>query len=140
MGHDRAGAQLANEGFYRALEGLDLGAMDALWLHGPWVRCVHPGWEAITGWDNVRRSWEQIFRNTPWIRVTPSGVEVVAFEDVAIVSCSEDITTTQGGDVGLGVTQATNVFVRTPEGWRMAVHHASPVPVRITQAFTGTVQ
>ena len=140
MSDARAAVEQANQGFYRALEGLDLAAMDALWLHEPWVRCLHPGWEPLTGWDPVRRSWQQIFENTRWMRVTPTAVEVVVLGEVAIVSCSEDITTTREGDVGLGVAQATNVFVSRPEGWRMVVHHASPVPVRITQPFSGTAQ
>jgi ketosteroid isomerase-like protein len=28
---------------------------------------------------------------------------------------------------GGGAAVATNVFVRTPDGWRLWVHHASPV-------------
>ena len=27
-----------------------------------------------------------------------------------------------------GYAVATNVFLRTPVGWRLLVHHASPVP------------
>jgi ketosteroid isomerase-like protein len=136
----RAALRQANESFYRALEGLEIGAMDALWLHEPWVRCVHPGGEAIAGWEAVRRSLEQIFANTTWIGVMPTGVEIVVVGDVGIVSCVEDITATQDLGLGLGVAQATNVFVRRPEGWRMAVHHASPAPVRITRPFDGTTQ
>jgi ketosteroid isomerase-like protein len=140
MSDDRNAVREANEAFYRALEGLDLHAMEALWLHEPWVRCVHPGWEAIAGWEAVRRSWEQIFANTAWMGVASTGVDVVVVGDVGIVSCVEDITATQGLGLGLGVAQATNVFVRRPEGWRMAIHHASPAPVNVTQPFGGTDQ
>ena len=130
----------ANEGFYRALEGLDLRGMEELWLHEDWVHCVHPGGEALAGWAAVRGSWQQIFENTRWLRVTPTGVRAVVLGEVGIVSCSENITATQDGDVGLGVAQATNVFARRAEGWRMVLHHASPAPVRVTQPFSGTVQ
>jgi len=140
MSDEREALREANERFYRALEGLDVGAMDGLWLQAPWVRCVHPGWEAIAGWEAVRFSWEQIFASTRWMRVTPTSVEIAAFGEVGIVSCSENISATHGGHVGLGVAQATNVFLWTPDGWRMIVHHASPAPVRVTQPFTGTVQ
>jgi ketosteroid isomerase-like protein len=135
-----AAVEQANASFYKALETLDLEAMDALWLHEPFVRCVHPGREVLAGWESVRQSWQQIFENTRWMRVTATGVDVVVFGDVGIVSCAEDITATRDEEVGLGVAQATNVFIRTPEGWRMVVHHASPAPVRVTQAFSGTVQ
>ena len=66
----------ANDAFYRALEKLDLAAMDALWLHEAWVRCVHPGWDALVGWPGVRRSFEQIFAGTRWLHVTPTAIDV----------------------------------------------------------------
>jgi ketosteroid isomerase-like protein len=130
----------ANEGFYRALETLDLAAMERVWAHEPWVRCVHPGWEVLVGWPAVRKSWEQIFANTGWIRVTPTELDVRSFGELGLVACAENITTTREGDVGLAVAQATNVYRRTAEGWRMVHHHASPAPVRLTQPFGGSLQ
>ena len=129
-----------NERFYRALDALDLQAMDELWLHEPWVRCVHPGWDVLVGWDLVRQSWQQIFESTNWMRVTATGVEVIAFGDVGLVSCSENITAKNEGDVGLAVARATNIYLRQGEGWRIFHHHASPAPVQVTQPFSGTVQ
>jgi ketosteroid isomerase-like protein len=130
----------ANAHFYRALEGLDLQAMDRLWAHEGWVRCVHPGWDILVGWATVRKAWEQIFANTRWLRVTPTTVEATVIGDVGVVVCSENITATTEGDVGVAVAQATNLFRRTRDGWRMIHHHASPAPVRVTQAFSGTAQ
>ena len=140
MSDARAALQLANESFYRALEGLDLGAMEALWLHEPWVRCIHPGWDLLVGWDLVRQSWQQIFSGTRWIRVTPTSVDVRVVGEIGLVGCAENITATSDGDVGVAVAQATNVFLRTADAWRMIHHHSSPAPVRVTQPFTGTVQ
>lgn len=130
----------ANERFYKALESLDIEMMDRLWLHEGWVRCVHPGWDALVGWPAIRKSWEQIFSNTNWIRVTPTSVELKAFGDVGIVACSENISATHEGDVGLAVTQATNLYKKTGNGWRLFHHHASPAPVQVTQPFSGIVQ
>ena len=129
-----------NERFYRALDALDLQAMDELWLHEPWVRCVHPGWDVLVGWELVRQSWQQIFESTNWMRVTATGVEVIAFGDVGLVSCSENITAKNEEDVGLAVARATNIYLRQGEGWRIFHHHASPAPVQVTQPFSGTVQ
>ena len=114
--------------------------MERLWLHEAWVRCIHPGWDVLVGWETVRQSWEQIFASTSWIRVTPTSVDVQVLGDVGIVACAENITATSDGDVGVAVAQATNLFLRTPEGWRMFHHHASPAPVHVTQPFSGTVQ
>ena len=130
----------ANERFYRALEDLDLAEMDRLWLHEPWVRCVHPGWDVLVGWERVRESLEQIFAGTGWMRVTPTECDIHVFGDVGMVACAENITASRDSDVGVAVAQATNLFRRTPEGWRMIHHHASPAPVHVTQPFSGTIQ
>lgn len=129
-----------NERFYRALEELDLEEMDRLWLHEPWVRCIHPGWDVLVGWDRVRESLEQIFAGTGWMRVTPTECDIHVFGDVGMVACAENITASRDSDVGVAVAQATNLFRRTAAGWRMFHHHASPAPVRVTQPFSGTIQ
>jgi ketosteroid isomerase-like protein len=59
---------------------------------------------------------------------------------VAVVTCSENITAQSEEDVGMAVAQATNLFRKTPEGWRLFHHHASPAPVQVTHPFSGTVQ
>ena len=130
----------ANRSFYRALETLDLQAMDDLWLHAPFAHCVHPGWEALVGWDAIRDSWERIFSNTGWMRVTPTALHAEVLGEVAVVTCTENITAKSHEDVGLAVATATNLFLRTPGGWRLFHHHASPAPVQVTHPFTGTVQ
>ena len=52
-------------------------------------------------------------------------------EGVASVTCTENVLTgdeSTGPDAfGGAKAVATNVFVRTPEGWRLWIHHASPV-------------
>lgn len=137
---DREALREADRRFYHALETLDLAGMDELWLHEPWVRCVHPGWDVLVGWDTVRRSWQRIFENTSWMRVTPTGIDSLSFGDVGLVACSENITAQRDDDVGLAVAHATNLYLRTEAGWKMFHHHSSPAPVEVTQPFSGTIQ
>ena len=118
--------RLINERFYRALTGLDLAAMAAVWSHEEAVRCIHPGWEILEGWGEIRQSWEIIFANTTTLVVEPSEVKVRIEGEMAWVSCLETVTT--GADRGVSLARATNLFVRTPDGWRMILHHASQVP------------
>ena len=122
--------KLSNERFYRALTNLDIEAMAAVWSHDDGVRCIHPGWELIEGWEVVRQSWDIIFANTTSLVVEPSEVKVRVEGDMAWVCCLETITS--GGEAGSprGVTaaRATNLFVRAGDEWKMILHHASQVP------------
>ncbi len=63
----------ANARFYQAFETLDLAQMDLVWSHDEHVKCVHPGWPILIGWDAVRSSWEAIFENTAEMRFTALG-------------------------------------------------------------------
>ena len=130
----------ANDTFYRALEDREIDTMDALWLHEGWVRCVHPGRDAIVGWPGVRRSFEEIFAGTRLLHVTPTAIDVLVFGEIGVIACVENITTESEDEMGMIAAQATNIFRLTDGGWRMMHHHASSAPMHVTQAFDGGVQ
>ena len=85
---DEAEVIEANARFYRAFEALDIHEMDRVWAHGPHVKCVHPGWPLLTGWDAVRESWDTIFTNTEEMRFTLSNVSAAVGGDLAWVTCT----------------------------------------------------
>jgi len=140
LSDDHESVRQANDRFYRALEAQDLEAMEEAWVHAPFAHCVHPQSDAIVGWEAVRESWAKIFASTRWMRVTPTADRIEIIGAVAIVTCAENITVQSDEDVGLAVASATNLFLRTRDGWRLFHHHASLVPVQVTHPFTGTVQ
>ena len=119
--------EAANFRFYRAFEALDLARMEAVWSHGEHVSCVHPGWSLLTGWPAVRDSWGAIISNTEEMRFTISDVRVVAAREIAVVTCTENILSGMGGRIAVTSVLATNVFERSPDGWRLILHHASHV-------------
>jgi ketosteroid isomerase-like protein len=117
----------ANAAFYRAFETLDLAEMDRVWAHASVVRCVHPGWPLLCGWQAVRESWRTIFANTEEMRFTISDVTVDVGGDLAWVTCTENILAEAGERVSVTTILATNLFRRTDAGWRLIHHHASHV-------------
>jgi hypothetical protein len=129
----------ANDRFYRALNDLDLNDMDRIWSHGSFVRCVHPGWELIVGWEAVRASWEGIFQGSsggPSHSVETADVSIQVFSDLGWVSCIERITFSRlprrsGGASSTSLAVATNLFQRSrgDDVWRMILHHASLLPL-----------
>jgi len=119
--------EAVNAEFYAAFETADLDRMQAVWDNAADVCCVHPGWDALRGLSRVMRSWAVIFANTPYIQFFLSDVEVSVSSDLAVVSCVENILTAPSDAGGDSKVVSTNVFRRTDEGWRMSLHHGSPV-------------
>lgn len=130
----------ANAEFYRALESGSLERMDEVWLHDESARCVHPGWEMISGWGRVRKSWERIFASGQKMRVAPTELQIWTSGDVACVTCKENITIFDDASFDSAQAAATNLFVRRGGLWLMLVHHSSPVPVLVPDPATDTIQ
>jgi len=128
-----ASVEAANTALYTAFEALDFRAMEALWAHTPDVVCVHPGWEPLSGWPAVRESWRAIIANTGYMRIRPSEVEVQVEGDLGRVLCIENLYTIMGSQAVHSRVAATNLFRRTPEGWRLVLHHGSPISTDATQ-------
>lgn len=124
---DAAELRDANARFYRAFETLDIAEMDQVWAHAGHVRCVHPGWPLLCGWDAVRESWQRIFASTEEMRFTLSAVTVNVGADLGWVTCTENILSEVGGRVSVTAILATNLFERGRDGWRLVHHHASHV-------------
>lgn len=129
----------ANGRFYEALCTMDLEAMDQVWLGEDWVRCVHPGWAQLEGWEAVRESWARIFENTQFLRVTVSHVFVHQERDLGWVSCVEKASSTGEGRIDSAYVQASNLFVRRRDRWLMVLHHASHLPISMSPGGEETV-
>ncbi|HZJ06287.1 MAG TPA: nuclear transport factor 2 family protein [Nocardioidaceae bacterium] len=129
--YDRASVLGANTAFYVAFESADLDAMTELWIEDPEAMCVHPGAMPVRGTSAINRSWALIMANTPYIQFFLTDVETSVLSDVASVTCTENVLTademTEQGVFNGAKAVATNVFVRTVDGWRLWIHHASPV-------------
>ena len=117
----------ANARFYRVFESQDLERMEAIWSHGEHVRCVHPGWCLLAGWDAVRASWEAIFKNSHEMRFSIGDVHAQVEGVLGWVTCTENILSEVGDRVSVTAILATNLFERGPGGWRLVHHHASHV-------------
>ena len=127
-------AQDAENAFYEALERADLEAMMAVWAEDEEVLCVHPTGARLTGQDQVRESWTQIFAGGARARVHVTHQVVLSSMMMEVRSVQENFTiegeprAPQGRDSRPAPIIATNVYLRTAAGWRMIVHHASPAP------------
>jgi ketosteroid isomerase-like protein len=123
----RQQVEAANRRFYEAFESLDMAALADCWADGDEIACVHPGGPWISGGEAVRESWELIMAHTGYVEVAVEIVDVVINDPVAWVSCIEHVTSANGPERATASVAATNVFVLGADGWRMVLHHASPI-------------
>lgn len=122
---DEAQVVDANARFYRAFESLDLAEMDLVWGHGEHVRCIHPGWCLLVGWEAVRQSWEAIFKGAEEMRFSITDIRPYVNGDLGWVTCTENILSEARGQVAVTALTATNLFERRGQDWVMIHHHAS---------------
>lgn len=111
--------------FYEALQQGDLERLMAVWADEDEVSCVHPGGARAVGLGAIRASFEAILSHgvvnavaAHVRRLTGGGTSIHhVLERVQVMGAK--------GPQSVWVI-ATNVYLKTAEGWRMAVHHASP--------------
>lgn len=118
----------ANERFYAALNAFDIKAMDEVWANEESAVCVHPGREAIIGYERIRQSWLLIFAAPGRMSVAASNERVQLDGDTAWVICTETISLMTEEGLAAAAAQATNIFRKVGGRWRMLLHHASAIP------------
>ena len=119
---DDAAVLFANEAFYLAFDSRDVQAMENLWARRASVTCIHPGWRALAGRDDVMERWKSILASPHAPKVSCHSASARVHGGVAYVICYEDVDNT--------FLVATNVFVMEDGSWKL-VHHqagASPSP------------
>jgi ketosteroid isomerase-like protein len=118
--------QDAAQAFYQAFEARDLDAMMAAWADDEEIVCIHPGGPRLVGYEAVRASFEQLFGGGERLAFRLDQLVAIDSVGLAMQSAIEHVLTPEGKLRGVAI--ATNVFMRTPSGWRLVCHHASPSP------------
>ena len=125
---DQDSAITANEKFYKAFNARDLSAMKEIWSSHQNVTCVHPGWSPLNGFEPIIDSWQGIFKNSGNMDIQISDINMLTSNDLAWVSCVEKLYTIASHGVLASKVFSTNLFKLNQDGWKMIMHHASPMP------------
>jgi len=110
--------------FYDALNRADVDALMALWADDEEIVCVHPNGTRLLGHRAIRSSWEVLLEHGG-LHILPSQLHEMHNLMSAVHTVVEGATAATGEPQHL---VATNVYLKTPNGWRMAVHHVSVAP------------
>jgi len=122
--------------FYEALQRGDLDKLMAVWADDDEVVCVHPGGGRVIGQAAIRASFEAIFGNGG-VPVVPEQLHRLQHMGMALHHLVEriDLVTDQGRQTAWVL--ATNVYLKTAQGGRLAAHHASPAAAQEPPAMGG---
>ena len=111
--------------FYAAFEKGDLEAMMQVWDDDEDIVCVHPMGPCLKGPEAVGESWQEIFDSGSPMRFEVKHRRFTRNETISVHCVTEYIN--HGPRLqNRSIVVATNVYKKTPFGWRMIVHHASP--------------
>jgi ketosteroid isomerase-like protein len=116
----------ANLAFYDAFNSRNIDKMSQMWSRSPHARCVHPGWELVIGWTEIRQSWLDIFRTIQRIEFGLEDVHIEVSGRTAWVNlvAHVDVTTDENEDFGATVV-TTNIFEQIDGHWLVVLHHSS---------------
>ena len=137
MARPKASAPLASpdeieQQFYQALQRGDIERLMAVWSDDEEITCVHPGGPRVVGAGAIRAAFESIFANGA-VNARPEKVRRLQTHACAVHSVLEhiELMTAEGPQSAWVV--ATNVYLKTTQGWRLVAHHASPGSPREVQ-------
>lgn len=112
--------------FYDAISRADLDALMAIWADDEEIVCIHPDGTRLIGYAAIRASWEEIFTRGG-VHIRPLQLHLLQNMMSAVHNLVEAVYTASGTQRDVHIL-ATNVYVKTPLGWRIALHHASTAP------------
>ncbi|MGD1804046.1 nuclear transport factor 2 family protein [Dapis sp. BLCC M126] len=117
----------ANQAFYRAFEKRDIVALDGILSKGINTVCIHPGRDAIRGFDKIRNSWDLIFKNTDYIEIDLDVITAEINGDIGYVVVVENFRQVNRGRRIKAESIATNIFEIMGGNWYLIHHHGSPL-------------
>ena len=120
--------------FYDAIGRADIDALMALWAEDEDILCIHPGAARLVGHAAIRASWETIFERGG-VAIRPRQLLITQNLMTAIHNIVEEINPADNDHQELHII-ATNIYIKTPQGWRIAVHHASVAPGAVATEHT----
>jgi ketosteroid isomerase-like protein len=123
-------AEDTESAFYDAIGRADIDALMALWADDDDILCIHPGATRLVGHAAIRASWESVFERGG-VHIRPRQLLITQNLMTAIHNIVEEINHADGEHQEIHIV-ATNIYLKTPHCWRIAVHHASVAPGAMT--------
>ena len=122
---DTSSADDIEAAFYEALQTGDIDKLMACWADEDEIVCIHPGGPRLLGAGTIRAAFDAMFAHGA-IQASAEKVHRVEALGCSVHSVLERIEVLTEEGPRHAYVIATNVYQKTPQGWRMVAHHASP--------------
>ena len=111
--------------FYEAMRLGDIEKLMACWADEDDIVCVHPGGPRLVGALAIRGGFDAMFSHGT-IRAHIEHVRRVQSLSVSVHSVIERVDVMTSNGPAQAYVVATNIYLKTAQGWRLVAHHASP--------------
>lgn len=124
----------ASNKFYAALNRMangDAGPLAGIWSHGATVTTMHPIGGREVGWEQVRKSWEQV------AEIASGGQVELADQVIQIAGDAAYELGVERGQITLARQQVaiehrvTNIYRRESGAWKIVHHHTDVAPAMV---------
>jgi len=112
--------------FYDAISRADLDTLMSLWADEEDIYCIHPGASRLVGHAAIRASFSSIFEHGS-IHIQPRRLRVIQNMMTSVHNVVEEISQANEQHQDIHIL-ATNIYMKTAQGWRIVAHHASVGP------------
>ena len=113
--------------FYAAFSSADIETMKLVWSDSAQAVCIHPMSAPLYGHAAIIDSWSSILAKGGG-RMSHQTLYRRLEGNLAIHGIEERLLLPQGVEARM---HATHVYAHDPEaGWKLLIHHASPLPVQ----------
>ncbi len=101
--------------------------LSSVWDHSNSVKCIHPGWHLLEGWEAIQESWINICSSSAAMKISLRNIKAEIYGKFGIVTLVEEITYTEHSSIRTGAVVATNIFQLIDDKWKIIHHQGSPV-------------
>lgn len=121
--------EAAEAAFYAAFETRSLDAMMAVWASDDSIACIHPMAAPLNGRTAVAAGWRSMFEAAGQFSVRVEVAHQIRETSQVVRIVREYLVIGQETEPRPPIL-ATNVYRKEADGgWRMVLHHASPLQV-----------
>lgn len=124
----------ASKKFYAALTRMlngDAGPLADIWSHSATVTTMHPIGGREVGWDEVRKSWEQVAQLASGGEGKLSDQVIQVAGDAAYELGVERGQVTLAGQQVTIEHRVTNIYRRESGAWKVVHHHTDVSPAML---------